>query len=160
MLKVILSVLFFGFTAQAACPDLTGTFFSKAQTSDEADTTVEVTQTETAGVTTFNFLVKSVYNGNEEYTMNLQFIADGQTRVVEDADAGGVYAVSETFSCSDNQLNEVYSESYTEKSGKVSEKIEGTGVLMINSEADLSYATEHTDLEGTVTKGTSIYKRQ
>jgi hypothetical protein len=92
--------------------------------------------------------------------MNIQFIADGQTRKVTEADAGGVYEISETFSCGDNQLNEVYTESYTQKDGKVSEKIEGTGVMMINADSDFTYATEHTDLNGAVTEVKSVYKRQ
>lgn len=159
MVKVILAVLFFGLTAQAACPDLTGTYVSKAQSAEESDLTLEVKQSEAAGVTTYDLTAKQIYDG-QEYSMNIQFIADGQTRVIQETDANGIYEISETFSCGDNQLNEVYSESYTEKSGKVTDKIEGTGVMMVNSDNDLSYVTEHTDLSGNVTKEVGIYKRQ
>ncbi len=155
-MKTILAILFFGLTAQASCPDLTGTFVSN----DQSATKLNVTQSEADGITTYTVNYTAKY-GQEEFSDSLIMIADGATRS-EDGDdgAGGITKYSVSFACNAGQLNQSYVESYTNEDGALVEKIEGSAVMKIDANNNFEYADQYTDLKGKVSKEVSIYFRQ
>ena len=152
---VNLSAVFAVTALASTCPELTGSYVYKNPEKQEDSFKLDITQSETAGITSYNVSVTSQMGDAQ-----VQVIADGVTRKYEDTDSEGVYAAEETYQCGEQVLLGKIVESYTLKNGEILVVLTTDEKVSINTNSDLVISSVTVDNKGETSTEERIFIRQ